>query len=272
MLRQSIILLAFLAATLHLASAAIVTVTLSGTCTHTIVNQSENYVIFNLSNTGNGDASDFVLYPQIAGTNAVLNSSSALPTVVHDRKYSTQIYFYNLSTPGTYAAPMFASYSQPGGSFSTVFICLISIDNSTQSQLTAQLRQSGGDLNVEVLSNASYPADAKVEVIAPPEFNVSNPNASLQLAPHSSKNLSFGIAASNIANASFPIYAVVSYSYQGMHYASVGSTLATFRPLAPTSSSIGIIMAGVIAVLAALIVLSLVRRRSRITKIGDKDN
>ena len=55
------------------------TVTLTGSCYAGVINQSVNYIVFNLSNSGNGPASDIILAPAFEGATTPNSTANIRP-------------------------------------------------------------------------------------------------------------------------------------------------------------------------------------------------
>jgi hypothetical protein len=247
------------------ATSTATTVTLTGTCGSAIINQSSNYLLFNLSNSGSGAATDIILVPNLEGA-ATSNSSVTIPMLGPGSSYLTRFYLYNFTAPGSYAEHITAEYSQGSSSFMTVFSCLSEITKSAQSLVQIlNISRRGSRLNVSVYDLARYPVYANITVAVPPAFSVAPVHSFLSLDPGSRSYAVFNVSAPSYTGASFPITVAVSYTNGSMHYASMGVYVYSFAS-APVSSPTGIpattaITAAAIIILLALITVSIIRRR-----------
>lgn len=244
------------------------TVTLSGTCYSGVVNSTNNFVIFNLTNSGNGTATEFLLVPVLQGASSP-NASMSIPLVAPGKTYTEKIYLDNFSIPGTYVERFVARYSQGTSTFETLFPCLVAIDQNAQSIIgITALSQSKSGTNITVnLSNiANYQINSQIALYAPPSFSIQNPVRNVTVKPSSTANASFGISLPQFTDSSFPVTVSVSYIMDGVHYATLAVTTISFGGgSAGTSSALGgnLILYGIIIVVViiiALIAFSLIKK------------
>jgi hypothetical protein len=243
------------------------TVTLTGTCYSRTINDTNNYIQFNLTNSGNGTATNFLLVPIIEGA-ATKNTSFLLPLVAPGSTYSEKIYLSNFTLPGSYAQRFVARYSQGTSTFVTLFPCLVNIGQNSQSLVAVTgIKSNSRQMSVNISNIASYPINVQISVYAPPEFNVTSPNRNITLSSYSNSNESFAFSSPAYTDASFPIVVSLSYINNNIHYASIATTSIKFGSGSSTISSllggnlitIGII--GLIAIIIILIVLSILIKK-----------
>lgn len=249
-----------------MATAGAATVTLTGTCPSQVLDASHNVFTFNLTNSGNGTATNFYLAPVLSGM-STYNSLVTIPVVGPGSSTTFSFYTSNFSMPGGYADYLLASYSQGSQTFTTFFPCLLYVGQVTQSavQVTSVL-QSGSTLNVTLMNFNTAAINASVRVLAPPSFAVPEPNASVSLGPHQQKSLSFNVTPPALTGATFPIGVSASYSLDGLHYATISQTIAALGSVSGSSagiSAIDVALAAAIIVIVLLLAVSIVKKRKR---------
>jgi hypothetical protein len=269
MMFKTSFLLGALAAIMLSAHAGASTVTLTGSCALQIVNTAHNAFVFNITNYGNGTATDLYLTPVLSGA-STLNGVVLLPVVAPEAHYSESFYLYNFSMPGSYVEYFIADYTQGSSEFTTFFPCMLDVNQSSQSLVRIfAINQSRGKLNVRLLNYYGGAINAIVHVQVPSSFVVQGPNESMELGPQSQKNLSFNISTPEYTGASFPISVDVAYARSGVHYATMAQTFLVFGAAPSSSLNITIIaIAAVIAALLLLIVISAVKKRPRAVQNG----
>lgn len=234
------------------------TVTLTGSCYQKIINRTSNYMVFNLTNSGNGTATNFLIFPVTDGANA-LNTTISIPLVAPGGAYSERIYLSNFTIPGSYVERLVARYSQGASTFSTLFPCLVQINQNTQSLLAVTnitKSKNSGNLSVSISNIANYPITAQVSVYAPPDFTVANPTRNITLRQYSSTNASFAISTPQYTNSEFPIAVAVSYISGNVHYATLADTTISFGAGSTASPLTGnLLIYGIVALIAVIIVL-----------------
>jgi hypothetical protein len=263
-MKLSFILLALIALT-GIAGAS--TVTLTGTCYSSIVNQTNNYMQFNLTNSGNGTATNFLLEPIITGA-TTKNASILIPLVAPGATYIEKIYLSNFSLPGSYVERFVAKYSQGSSSFVTIFPCLTNINRTARSLIAITgIERKGNDVRINITNIADYPINGQVSVYAPPAFTVNDSIQNITAKPYAISNFSFDVATPQYTNAEFPVAISVSYINNSVHYATLAVTTITFGGNTSLVNSIvngnGIlfIIGAIIIVIIALIVLSIVIKK-----------
>ena len=240
-------------------AAATTTVTLTGSCPTSIINQSSNYLQFNISNSGNGAATELMLVPLLEGA-TTSNSVITIPLVAPGYNYSTKFYMYNFTEPGSYVDYIRASYSQGSSTFVTLFPCLANIMERSQSLLQiTEMNRTGSRLSVSVVNLAGYPIDTNVTIQAPPTFGIQPASGMipLRVAPNSHSTAVFNLSIPNYTGASFPVVAAVSYSNSSMHYATLKFETISFAASGSASSGTSIVTIGVVTVIIILIALIL---------------
>jgi hypothetical protein len=250
-----------------LASAS--TVTLTGTCYSRTINQTNNYIQFNLTNSGNGTATNFLLAPEIEGASTT-NSSILIPLIAPGGKYTRDIYLSNFTQPGSYAERFVARYSQGTSTFITLFPCLVNIDQNAQSLLgiTSLTNTNSGKLIVNISNIADYPITAQISVYAPPDFTIENATKNITVNRYSLANTSFIVTTPKYTNAQFPVSVAVSYVEGNVHYATLAVTTISFGGGSGSATSffnsgtlILVVIAAVIIIIIILIIISIMHGR-----------
>ncbi|MGI0100525.1 MAG: CARDB domain-containing protein [Candidatus Micrarchaeaceae archaeon] len=260
------LLIAFLAiAMIGITSAS--TVTLTGTCRAAIVNRTNNYISFGITNSGNGTATNLLIEPLIDGaTVKASNATISIPLVAPGASYSENVYISNFTIPGSYVARFVARYSQGSSTFETIFPCLVSLGQSAQSILAVtNISSKSGNMSVIISNIADYPIMAQVSVYAPPEFSVAIPAKNVTLDSYGTTKVSFAVSQPQFTDAEFPIAVGVSYVNSSIRYSSLAITTIKFgassggSPLAQLGGSL-IVPASIAVILAivALIIISIV--------------
>lgn len=241
------------------------TVTLSGSCQSQIINQSASYLLFNLSNSGNGTATNLMLIPEIEGATTP-NSIINIPLIGPSSSYTTRFYLDNFTMPGGYVEYITVKYSQGSTDFLTIFPCIAQLSNNTQSLLDIlNISRTGSRINVTVYNLANYPIYANVTVRAPPLFNVSPKSGQyVSISSKSKSDIFFNLSTPSYTSARFPIVAAVSYVNDSVHHASMNVYTINFAASTHSSGILTtIIIIAVILILLILIILSILMRRKK---------
>lgn len=246
------------------------TVTLTGTCYSKIINQTNNYIQFNLTNSGNGTATNLLIAPTIEGASTA-SSSFLIPLVVPGGTYSERIYLSNFTMPGSYVERFVTRYAQGTSTFITLFPCLVTMGRPAPSLLGIKglnKTNRGSNITVNISSIAGSPINAQVSLFAPPDFVIENPVRNVTINGYSYALESFGVSTPQYNNAEFPIVAAVSYISDNTHYATLGITTINFGEASPLLSGLGgsivlILIIAVIIIILILLVLSVVLKRRR---------
>jgi len=248
------------------------TVTLTGTCYSNIINQTNNYITFNLTNSGNGTATNFLLAPIIEGASA-LNSTISIPLVAPGNIYSERIYLSNFTIPGSYVERFITRYSQGSSTFVTLFPCLVRINQNAQSiiAITNITKSKNSDnLSVSISNIANYPIAAQVSVYAPPDFTVVNSTRNITLKQYTSTSASFSVSTqAQYTNSEFPIVVAASYIRGNVHYATLAETTISFGAAPGSATSAltdNLLLFGIVAfivIIIVLIALSVILRKGK---------
>jgi hypothetical protein len=252
---------------LVLAYASASTVTLTGSCPGSVLTNSSNYIEFTIANSGNGTASDMIIQPILSGM-STYNSAEELPIVTPGSNYTERFYMYNLSVPGSYAIEFLATYEQGASNFTTFFPCLAYVGRPAVSLASITLSVHGGSAIANISSLSKSPINASLVLLAPPELHVLAPQRNLTIAPYSSATERFTVSQPNL-QATFPIIAQLSYSYAGIHYASIATAMIGLSSAELQSSHLSEINLGfgvAVAVIVVLIAVSFVKSRGRKAK------
>jgi hypothetical protein len=248
--------------------AAASTVTLTGTCYSTIINKTNNYITFNITNSGNGTATNFLIVPEIDGASTP-NTTISIPLVAPGGAYSERIYLSNFTIPGSYVERFVARYSQGSSTFTTLFPCLVQIGQNAHSILyiTNITRGKRGDnISVNISNIADYPIAAQVSVYAPPDFTVVNPTKNVTMQ-YGLTSTPFAISTqTQYTNFEFPITVAASYVSGNVHYAtertiSIGASAGTSSAFTANLLLFGIVV--LVVVIVALIVLSVILKKGK---------
>ncbi len=252
-------ILAAVAAPLSAAS----TVTLTGSCPLHLINSSRSYITFNVTNTGDGTASDLIISANFTGIDPQ-NATAVIPDVGPNSSYSKVFHLSSLVGQGSYAVNMKATYVQSGSNYATVFPCIIYIGSLAGGLLIEQVSVKGNRMSVNITNTAPQAIEAQVTAVVPPTFTVQNPDKAVTVEANGHTALYFTIAAPSYTDASFPIIGELSYEYNGTHYAQMASTALVFGAGGSTRGvgglgPIGWALAAIIVVILVLIIASLVR-------------
>lgn len=227
-----------------------------------MVNSSNNVFVFNLTNYGDGAATDLYLLPMFSGV-STFNNTLHVPVVSPGAHYSESFYLNNFSMPGSYVEYFLANYSQGAETFTTFFPCILAVNRSSRSVIRIfSINQSKGTLHVLLLNYYNGTINATVHVQVPSSFAALSPNSSVTIGPLTQKTVSFNITVPEYTSASFPIGVAVSYTDNGVHYATMAQISMVFG--GPASSDLKlttIAIAVVIAILLLLIALSILKKR-----------
>jgi hypothetical protein len=236
------------------------TVTLTGVCRSNLINQTNDYITFNLINSGNGTATNLLIEPEIYGA-STQNSLLSIPIVAPGATYSNNVYLSNFTIPGSYVERFDTTYSQGASTFVTLFPCLVDIEKSAQSLIQIKnLSRKGSNITVNISSVAANPIDAQISVYAPPSFTVENPIKNTTIGGHSYSLESFGVSTPQYTNAEFPIVVTVSYISNGTHYATLGVTTISFGGTggSAVSGSGNFLLIGIVAIIIIILILILI--------------
>ena len=221
-------LLIFLLVAVIIGAASASTVTLTGTCYSGIISDKNNYMQFNLTNSGDGAATNLVITPVIEG--AIPNNTTiSIPLVKPNTTYGERIYLWNFTAQGSYVERFLVRYSQGTNIFTTVYPCLATFFQGAQSQLVITgLSRNTSRVMVNVSNVANYQINAVATVYAPSSFNVTPPERNFTVGPHQIKAVTFDVVPPAYTNAEFPVTVGISYMRSNLHYATLAITTVTF--------------------------------------------
>jgi len=262
-------ILIFLLVAAIIGTAGASTVTLTGTCYSGIISDKSNYIQFNLTNSGDGAATNLVITPMISGA-MPNNTTVSIPLVKPNTTYGEKIYLWNFTTVGSYVELFLVSYSQGTSTFTTVYPCLATFFKGAQSQLVVTgLTKNTSKVVVNVSDTATYPITASATVYASSAFNVTPLYQNFTINPRQIKRIPFDVVPPQYTNAEFPVTIGISYIHGGVHYATLAITTVTF----PNSLGFGLslettlliigLLAAIIIVVALVIVSIIVNRRRK---------
>jgi hypothetical protein len=248
------------------------TVTLTGGCPLYVINSSRSYITFNLTNSGNGTASDLLISANFAGISA-RNATQVIPNVEPQSSYSKQFYLNKLVGQGSYAVNINATYVQSGSNYATVFPCIIYIGSLAGGPLEESVSISGNKMLVNITNTAPQSIEAQIDAVVPPSFSVKNATKAVTIGADGHSSVYFNIVSPTYTQASFPVIGELSYEYNGTHYAQMGSAALIFGSggVAKSSGGIGLIgwiLIVVVIIILVLIVVSVLVRRGK----GRKEN
>ena len=260
---RTIYLIAVAAALFSPAIAFSSTVTLSGTCGQAVISAPNGYLAFNLSNTGNGTASDLLVQPSGAG---LRQNASVINTIPPDSRDSITFPVNSVNEPGSYAVNLGVTYDQQGTTFSTVFPCIVNIGTASASAVFEHVNYSNRTVFAKLMSESNSTLNLTATAVLPSGFYTPGSQRHMLLAPYGSANLSFNLTLPSHESATLPAAVELAYSLGGVHYAYLSTVLISLS--GPTASGHGhgigfvnAVFAIVIAVLSCLIVASIIVRR-----------
>ena len=267
---SKVIIFAVLLVALLNLSGATTTVSLTGGCTHNLVNGNNSYITFNLANTGNGTATNLLVVPQLSGA-YTYNSIENLSLIGPGRNASFNFYLYNLSLPGSYAEGFIVQYVQTGVTGFAAFPCLLNIGQQTLNQASITgTKFVNGKLTVTVFDLSQAPLSINLSILAPPTFNITPKVRTINVQPGSFANATFNVSIlqnTQFVNASYAVAAMLSYATSGVHYASFSTTLINQSTSNNQGFQLGslmyILLIAVIIVIIILIIASLLVKRHK---------
>lgn len=275
MLHKALLLAAVLSVFVS-SSAMASTVTLKGSCPTQsyLLNQTNHYIPFNITNLGNGTATNLLILPVLQGASTP-NATITIPIVAPGSTYTERIYASNYTVPGTYVEYFVSRYSQDADTFVTIFPCIVSIGQRTQSLISIlNISSTSTRLGVSMANIGTSPITATVVAQGPPTFTIAEPVRNVTIGAYTHTGISFNLSSPSYTNSDFPVAVSASYVSNGLHYSTLGVTTIAFgaSPGSTTNSSSGpsileIAVIAIVAVLIALITFSVVRKRAS----GGKD-
>ena len=239
------------------------TVTLSGTCGQSVISPPNGYLIFNISNAGNGTASDLLIQPSGAGLQQNASTINAMPPGSRD---SITFPVNSVGDPGSYAVNMGVTYDQQGSTFSTVFPCIVNIGTSSASAVFERVSYSNHTILATLMSESNSTLNLTATAVLPSGFYTPEPQRHVQMVPYGSANLSFNLTLPSYGSAMLPAAVELAYSLDGVHYAYLSTATITLSGSAASGGGHGIgflntVFAVIIVALSCLIVASIIVRR-----------
>ncbi len=238
-------------------------VTLTGSCPQQIVSSVQNVLVFNLTNSGNGTATNLYLYPVLSGA-STFNNVVQLPVIAPGAQYSENFYLRNFSLPGSYVEYFIANYTQGAANFSTFFTCMMSVNHSAPGPIhILYVNRSNGAFDVILLNYFGTTINATMHVQVPSSFSVNSSYSNVVIGPYMQKAVSFNITLPKYTEASFPVAVDVSYESNGEHYATNAEMYFLFGGSSHNGFDLAIIaMAAVVIILMLLIIFSVLKKRA----------
>ena len=213
--QTALIALALVAAFPLISSAG--TVTLTGTCAGAV--SSHATIWFSLVNTGDQDAQDIVIQPQLHGffTNS---SYHAVGTLAPDNPVNYTMPVFGNVLYGSYPESFTVTYNQGGSPFSAVFPCIIAVGHQSSGLVSiTEIRNQGSMLNATIQNTGALPENLTVYGMAPPSFNITK-EVSTVINGYQEKNVSFAITEPN-GTGSYTIAVALSYRSGNLNYAAL---------------------------------------------------
>ncbi len=246
------------------------TVTLTGTCYSGIISDKSNYIQFNLTNSGDGTATNLVITPIIEGARPN-NTTISIPLVKPNTTYAEKVYMWNFTTVGSYVERFVVRYDQGTQQFTTVFPCLAYFFKGAQSQLTiTALGKNTSGVYVNISNVAGYPISAVATVYAPASFSVAPQSRNITVDGFGTGKASFVVVPPQYSDAEFPIAVGISYINGGVHYATLAITTITFAGNPSSKLQLGniLLLLGLLATIVIIIILIIIsiiinRRKKR---------
>jgi hypothetical protein len=233
------------------------TVTLTGGCPLYLINSSRSYITFNITNTGNGTASDLQLNAVFPGIDAH-NTTQIIPTVAPDTNYYKDFYLDKLIGEGSYAVNINATYVQSGSNYATVFPCIIYIGSLSGGPLLESVSVTGHIMNVTIRNTAAQSIEAQVTAVVPPSFSVKNATKAVTIAPDGKASVTFDVVTPNYNDASFPLIGELSYEANSTHYAQMASAALVFGSPVTTTGGGGIGLVTLVLIIIIVVILVLI--------------
>ena len=199
------------------------TVTLTGTCAGAV--SSHATIWFSLVNTGDQDAQDIVIQPQLHGFST--NSSYfAAGTLAPDKPVNYTMPVLGNVLYGSYPESFVVTYNQGSSQFSAVFPCLISVGHPSAGVVSITgIRQQGSVLNATIRNSGALPENLTVYGMAPPSFNMTGEvNTSIQ--GYQEKNVSFSMTVPKGAG-SYTVAVALSYRSGNLNYAALDTDVVS---------------------------------------------
>jgi hypothetical protein len=203
---------------------------MTGGCFHTLVNGTTDYMTFELSNVGNGIATNLIVTSELSGA-STFNPVQNISSINSDKSAALNFFLYNFSLPGSYAEGFVVQYTQSGVTQFAVFPCILNVSQQTIIEVyLAGTSFSNGEFTATMFNIGEMPINANVSVLAPPGFQVSPKIHRINIQPGLSEDANFNVLFPQnalLVNGSYPLAIMFSYVRSNIHYASYFTTLIT---------------------------------------------
>lgn len=260
-----VFLAAILPMLLLVGQAGALTAVLNGGCSTGVLGQSR-YINFSLSSSGNASLTNMLLDPTFVGLN--ITGANSIALVAPGNNYSVSMYVNGTPIPGEYAGAILARYSQGPSVFFASFPCLVTFGNAPPSQVSTVTKERGDNIYGEAFNIGDAPLNVSVYMFVPPEFKVSPHAENFTISPNSQKAFNFSYSKPNESGVSTSFAIGSSYTYKGVHYASLAILpIGLYKNAGINLDLLMLYLSGgVIAALAALIVYSVLSKRRKARK------
>ena len=241
------------------------TVTLTGSCQGSLINATNNTLAFNLSNSGDGIATNLLVLPTIFGA-STQNSMIALDHIFPGNATVMRLRLSNFTNPGSYADYFDVQYSQGSSTFYAVFPCLVTMNSKAFSLVSvAGVNRSGNTVQATLVSLSNRPINLNVSFISPPEFTITPKHFNITIQPQSQAEVYFNISNPLVTQAGFASAISTSYMLNGTHYSSMHVYVVNLAAQASNTSggsnTLLYFMVAVIVIILALIAFSVIRKK-----------
>lgn len=241
------------------------TVTLTGSCSQSIINSTHNYTTFFLSNSGNQTASNLTIIPRIYGASAH-EPEALMPYLSPGQNQPENFYLYNFSLPGSYSDAFVVGYLQGGSTFYALFPCILNIENETHSLVgISDVNQTNNVLKFIVFNLGQSAVNVSVSTLLPPTFSSIPESTNITIDPNSKENVTFALSYPGMSGASYSVGLSASYIKNGLHYSVLYPFVIGFYNTKKTLGSSAILVAAafVIFIIIILIIISIVKNRRK---------
>lgn len=266
-LNAALIGLSMLALLAYSASAS--SVTLTASCSNINIRNNSAYINFTISNTGDGNATNVVL---TAAQSGVLSSTVNHISVFYPGNKSTVSFMVEKpSHYGNYGFGVNVAYTQAQQTFIVSFPCEVSYVNNSVSLLAINnLSENNDVITAHITNMGNFPINATEYFIAPPYLNISGSAAHISVQPGSTYTLQSKIRYNSV-NVTLPVALVLSYVKDNISYTSMSTTRFSLSKNGEMQSLTILFFIGIIAVIVALIAISLLVNRKKKAKTLETD-
>ncbi len=248
------------------------TVTLTGTCTQSLIG---NTITFNLNNSGDQAAYSVSILPSI--TNATINNTNFSELVLNPKNnYKIKLLLSNITGNGTYVNYFKVSYQQSNSTFYAIFPCINNFYTDTNSNISLNTNITEKNniyyINVTVFNKGSSEKIINVSLMLPDSFSyISSSYNITSIKSNQSKNITFVVKGQpGIGSYSGGVSA--TYVSDGLHYSSYSTLILlqnqntiSVQPvfnISPIFIAIGVVL----FVLLILIIRAFLKSRKKLIK------